>query len=250
MRIFAISDLHVDYEYNVKWLTNLSKHDFTEDILIVAGDISDSLKLLEQSLRTVTQRFKTVLFVPGNHDLWQLRDTGIDCSLNKFAQVLSAVNAAGASMNVFNANNLCILPLLSWYDYSFGQPSKELMDSWMDYRACRWPNTYKMEDVATYFEKLNSSPQLNKEILVITFSHFLPRIDVLPTFSRKFLNPVLGATRIDQQLRKVNSKIHIYGHSHINRQTLIDGVTYVNNALGYPHENLITSRQLLCVHSV
>ena len=196
-------------------------------------------------------RFKTVLFVPGNHDLWQIRDKSISSSLVKFEHVRSVATEAGASMSAFRTDGLCILPLLSWYDYSFGRPSDELLRVWMDYRACRWPEQYRMDDVAAYFERQNLQPERVAGEFVITFSHFLPRIDVLPAFipaKARLLDPVLGAARIDRQIRKLNSAIHIYGHSHINCRTQIDGVTYINNAFGYPYETSITSKRLVCVH--
>jgi hypothetical protein len=42
--------------------------------------------------------------------------------------------------------------------------------------------------------------------------------------------------------------MHVYGHSHINRRVEIDGVSYINNAFGYPSETAITSKRLLCIH--
>ncbi|MEJ2229502.1 MAG: metallophosphoesterase [Alphaproteobacteria bacterium] len=253
MRVFAISDLHVDYEDNLKWIYNISSYDFTGDILVVAGDISDSLSLLERALSNFVRRFKVVLFVPGNHELWISRDKGIKTSLDKYTHIRSVVEASGAQQSAFRADGLCILPLLSWYDYSFGQPTQRLLDVWMDFRTCQWPTGFQMDDVATHFEQWNYFPELGDEEFVITFSHFLPRIDVLPKFipdALKVLNPILGATRIERQIRKLNSKIHIYGHSHVNQHTHIEGITYVNNALGYPHETRITSKRLRCVYTV
>lgn len=251
MRIFAISDLHVDYEDNAKWISNISTYDFKEDILIIAGDISDSLSSIEWALSNVVRRFKVVLFAPGNHELWCFRDKGIKSSLDKYIHVRSVVEASGALQSAYRTEGLCILPLVSWYDYSFGQPTQRLLDIWMDYLTCQWPAGYQMDDIATHLEQWNFFPELDKNEFCITFSHFLPRIDVLPEFipnSLKILNPILGATRIECQLRKLNSKIHIYGHSHINQHTRIDDVIYVNNALGYPHETRITSKRLRCVH--
>lgn len=39
--------------------------------------------------------------------------------------------------------------------------------------------------------------------------------------------------------------IHVYGHSHINRNVRIDGIRYINNALGYPQESAIAARRLI-----
>lgn len=86
---------------------------------------------------------------------------------------------------------------------------------------------------------------------VITFSHFLPRIDVMPhriPDRRRFLYPVLGSSLLDRQIRRIGATIHLYGHSHVNNQTTIDGVTYINNAFGYPIERAFAARRLLCIH--
>ena len=86
---------------------------------------------------------------------------------------------------------------------------------------------------------------------VITYSHFLPRIDLMPEFipsSQRILYPVLGSVQLERQLRKLNPEIHVYGHTHVNRQVKIDGVLYINNAFGYPNETRITSKQLICIH--
>jgi predicted phosphodiesterase len=62
------------------------------------------------------------------------------------------------------------------------------------------------------------------------------------------LYPVLGSTLLGQQIKEISPDIHVYGHSHLNRRVLIDGVTYINNALGYPSERKVTAKCLLCIH--
>src|SRR5690606_41899343 len=87
---------------------------------------------------------------------------------------------------------------------------------------------------------------------VISFSHFMPRLDLLPLGARtrkRFLHPVLGTVRLERQIRRLRPNIHVYGHSHVNRRVHLDGVLYVNNALGYPHETHIAARELVCVHA-
>jgi predicted phosphodiesterase len=44
MRVFALSDLHIDYEVNAGWVKSLSSVDYLDDVLILAGDISDKLQ--------------------------------------------------------------------------------------------------------------------------------------------------------------------------------------------------------------
>ena len=251
MRIFAVSDIHVDYDANATWISDLSVADYQDDVLILAGDVTDTRRLLEWTLGTLAKRFRKVLFVPGNHDLWVIREDSGKNSLQKFDEVCAVVESAGASMQPFRANGLSIIPLLSWYDYSFGEPGEELRSMWMDYRACRWPDGYTENDVAAHFAKLNDGHAGRNGDKVITYSHFLPRIDVMPEFipaAARLLYPILGSTKVENQLRALGASIHVYGHSHVNRHVKLDGVTYVNNAFGYPSETRITSKRLMCIH--
>jgi Icc-related predicted phosphoesterase len=146
---------------------------------------------------------------------------------------------------------MSIIPLLAWYDYSFGEPSEALKSAWMDYRACRWPLGFAEKDIAVYFAAFNNQQASQASGKIITFSHFLPRIDLMPGFIpnvKKVLYPILGSAQLECQLRKLNPDIHVYGHSHVNRHVKIDGVSYINNAFGYPSETLITSKCLMCIH--
>ena len=49
-RIFAISDLHVDFAVNLEQVESLSRSDYRRDTLIVAGDASHRLDRAEAAL--------------------------------------------------------------------------------------------------------------------------------------------------------------------------------------------------------
>jgi predicted phosphodiesterase len=251
MRVFALSDIHIDYDENARWIANLSTAEYQDDVLILAGDVTDTRRLLEWCLSTLAKRFKKVLFVPGNHDLWVIREDRDKHSLQKFDDVCAVVESSGASMQAFRERGVSISPLLAWYDHSFGEPSKELRSMWMDYRACRWPIGFAEKDIAAHFAAFNMRQVSLAGDKVITYSHFVPRLDVMPGFipsEHKFLYPILGSAQLERQLRGLNPSIHVYGHSHITRQVKIDGVSYINNAFGYPSEVRMTSKRLMCVH--
>jgi len=251
MRIFALSDVHVDYDVNAKWITCISATDYRDDVLILAGDIAHSLRLFDWCLNTLARRFKKLLFVPGNHDLWVLHEAPEKDSLQKLEDISAIVESSGASMQPFRDLNVSIIPLLAWYDYSFGEPGEQLKSSWMDYCFCRWPDGVREKEVAAHFAAFNKQQVSATGDTVITFSHFLPRIDLMPDYIPtrfRALYPVLGTARLELQLRVLNSRIHIYGHSHMNRNVSINGVSYINNAFGYPNETRIACKRLLCIH--
>jgi predicted phosphodiesterase len=248
--VFAVSDLHVDFDENARWLANLSEQDYRADVLILAGDIADSLKLVEWGLATVAHRFDTVLYVPGNHELWVGRDAAApgETSFVRFERVRQVAHACGAITTPFTQGLLSIVPLFGWYDYSFGQPGPELRRRWIDYRACRWPEGLDTAGITASFLGMNERALGTTNERVISFSHCMPRADLLPVVEgRLLLHPVLGAAALDAQVRRLGSELHVYGHSHVNRRLTCDGVVYVNNAFGYPTETHITAKQLVQV---
>lgn len=250
MRVFALSDIHVDYEVNARWVESLSTTEYRDDLLILAGDVSDRPPVLGRCLQQLARRFGQVLFVPGNHELWVIRDAPGKSSFDKFREVCAIAEDAGVSMQPFRRGSLYVVPLLGWYDYSFGEPGASLRGAWMDFAACRWPDGFDERDISLHFGALNPTVVPEGIERVFTFSHFVPRVDLIPgglPGEHRMLLPVLGSTQIDTQLRALGSQLHVYGHSHINRRRTIDGVAYVNNAFGYPHEEHIAAKQLTTI---
>lgn len=253
MRVFAVSDIHVDFDVNARWVGALSQSDYQHDILILAGDISDSIERLSQCLDAFVRRFRKVFFIPGNHDLWVIRDPDRVNSLAKFEKVMATAKACGAMVEADLIDGVAIIPLLSWYDYSFGMPDPELTDIWMDFYACRWPQGWSATEITEHFigRNCNYLRLIQKSKVTISFSHFLPCIDVMPDLippSMRKLYPVLGTTQLARLIGEIRPDIHVYGHSHVNRDVMIDGVNYINNAFAYPHEKWIAAKALRCVY--
>lgn len=247
MRVFGLSDVHVDYEANLDWVDELSRQDYQADAVIVAGDLSHKLALTQRCLALFQERFAHVLFVAGNHDLW-LNSKDTHHSIDKFHQLREALDQQGIEQDALYTPSVSLVPLQSWYDYSFGEPEPKLRDMWVDFRRCRWPNQWQPAQVADYFFAMNPEPKIRPNIPCITFSHFMPRLGLLPPVAVEhfgFLLPILGSAAIDVQLRAHQPSIHLYGHSHVNVDKTLDGVRYINNARGYPKEPRHESRRLL-----
>ncbi len=250
MRVFAVSDIHIDYQENRNCVSQLSNVDYVDDILILAGDVTDEQNLLRQCFAELSRKFRSVLFVPGNHDLWVYREKSLN-SFDKLTRVGEIASEHGISMKPLHIESLSIIPLFSWYDFSFAKPCSKLQQSWTDFRACVWPDHMQSSDITEFFlEKNNDSLQIRNKTL-ISFSHFLPRIDLMPAYipeAYHYLYPVLGTVALERQIRVLNPDIHVYGHSHVNCRQTLEGITYINNAFGYPSEERIASKRLLCIY--
>lgn len=284
-RIFVISDIHVDIPENLRLVESWSASDYRHDVLIVAGDVTDNMSLLKTVLQSLTEKFFKVCFVPGNHDLWvrQTQDAyHHENSISKFHAIVALCDTIGVhtrpiKVQCCDNTPAWVVPIYSWYAQPEGDDAEKSLyvarDSedvgmskkiWMDNHLCKWPSL--QGTVAQYFAKL-SEEFVNRsyDAPVISFSHFLPRVDLIPASDeeikrvqeeRKLLNlPALdnpraqgsqliqfnftrfaGSKIIDEQIRRLGSKVHVHGHQHRNRDRVIEEVRYVSFCLGYPRE--------------
>lgn len=268
MRVFAISDIHVDFPDNLKWLRALSDADYVGDVLLLAGDVSHEMGLLRTSFDILKRKFLHVFFVPGNHDLWLLR-TSFLSSLEKFDAILEVCGSQGVRTRPArfpaSSGGVVIVPLFSWYSTpEEGQDSLFLnkpgedpsLEAWSDTHFVKWAGLPDGITPAQYFLRLNQKAfkahrHLLGEATVISFSHMLPRSDLMidtleeqaaaggalvdpnPTFN---FSRVAGSWGVDEQVRRLGSAIHVYGHQHRNRDRTVDGVRYISYCLGYGRE--------------
>ncbi len=250
MKVFALSDIHVDYAENLEWLLQIDDQVYQQDVIIVAGDVSDSLELLRKVFSSLKTKFREVLFVPGNHELWIHADE-VDCSLQKLELIDALCDELEIRYSLFEQDDVSFVPLLSWYDFSFGEPDRHLRRAWRDFRACSWPQHLPdSRSVSNYFLSKNLSLLETRNEFVISYSHFLPRIDVMPEripLHRRRVYPVLGSSGLGDQISELNPDIHVYGHSHVNQSITLDGIHFVNNAFAYPAEERIARKQLHCI---
>lgn len=246
MRIFAVSDLHTDFAENRSRLRRLSSICYLQDVVVVAGDIADDLEIIAWTLRTLRSKFAKVFYVPGNHELWVRKDP-YD-SVEKFLQILSLCDEIGVFTRPARAGDAWIVPLFSWYDAGFDDDhtaEAATLEGWADFYFCKWPD--EIQSVSEYFLKMNEPNLCARDCAVISISHFLPRRELLPPVSDlrfKGLPLVAGAQGLDRQIRALNSAIHVFGHSHIAYDQVIDGVRYVHSAFGYPEEEGVSTYQL------
>jgi hypothetical protein len=231
MRLFATSDLHTDYRENFRWLQELSDTEYRDDVLIVAGDVSDRMEVIRETLLLLRSKFRQLLFTPGNHELW-VRDAGIN-SLEKFQLILNLCDELGIARKPLRLEKFWVVPLFSWYDGVF-EPE---MKAWADFHFCKWPEA--AAPLSDYFLRLNESHLKRYDAPVITFSHFLPRSELLPPkeyLRISWLGNVSVCSALDSQIRQLNSSVHVCGHTHTTFDRVIDNVRYVQNAVRYPKE--------------
>jgi len=57
-RVFVLSDIHTDYKENLDWVRGLSDDAFQHDAVILGGDVSDKIEVLETTLRLFSGEYR------------------------------------------------------------------------------------------------------------------------------------------------------------------------------------------------
>jgi 3',5'-cyclic AMP phosphodiesterase CpdA len=254
MKLYAISDLHLANKPNRDALLNL--HYYKNDWLILAGDIGETPELLKFALSFLTTRFKQIIWVPGNHDLWTfpLNENGKK-GIDKYFQQVDICRGYHVltpedeyPLAVFDGKQYIIAPTFTLYDYSFrpGEiPFEQALD-WAEESGviCTdedllFPHPYRSivdwcHQRCEYTEKRLS--ELPGEVPIVLVNHY----PVIEEHAKLWRFPRFtlwcGTKQTEAWMTRYNIKIVVYGHIHIRGTKYKDGVKFEEVSFGYPRD--------------
>jgi 3',5'-cyclic AMP phosphodiesterase CpdA len=254
--LLATSDLHVTHEGNWPIVENI-RPGTDDDWLIVAGDVAESTDMIGRTLAMFTQRFAKVIWTPGNHELWTVRDDGASPrGTARYDQLVALCRSIGVvtpedEYPIWETEDgaFAVAPLFLLYDYSFrpdGALSKDdglarayqtgivCSDEWMLH-----PDPYPSRE-AWCWARIEATERrlarLDPALPVIFVNHY-PLIRE-PTAILRYpqFAQWCGTTRTHDWHTRFNTSIVVYGHLHIPRVTWHDGVKFIEASIGYPRE--------------
>jgi len=124
VRLFAISDLHLNNKSNSDALVNLLT--YPEDWLLLAGDIGETADHLTFALSTLSKKFKQLIWTPGNHDLWSLPINDAKRGEYKYHELISICRTYNVltpedqyAEIILQSQKYFIVPTFILYDYSY-----------------------------------------------------------------------------------------------------------------------------------
>jgi 3',5'-cyclic AMP phosphodiesterase CpdA len=255
-RLLALSDLHVAYPENRKIVDGLHP-DNDDDWLLLAGDTGELSPDIEWALRTLRERFATVVWTPGNHDLWTHREDPVQ--LRGEQRYLFLVDLC-RSLGILTPEDpypvwrgaggpVTIVPLFLLYDYSFrpdGATNKEqgLALAYETGVVCSdeallHPDPYPSRDAWCRARVAATTSRLAERdpALPVVFVNHYPlvreptRVLRYPQFAQW-----CGTTLTADWHVRYNAAAVVYGHLHIPRVTWHDGVRFEEVSIGYPRE--------------
>nr|BFE59159.1 metallophosphoesterase [Dactylosporangium thailandense] len=255
-RLLAVSDLHIVYAENRAYVEQL-RPDNPGDWLIVAGDVAELFADIEWALRLLSRRYAQVIWAPGNHELWTPREDPVQLrGVARYEALVSLCRELGIATPedpylIWDGTGgpVTVAPLFTLYDYSFRVPQARS-------KAHSLELAYDAGVVCTDEMLLHPDPYPSREAwcaarIAATERRLEAREPGLPTvlvnhypLVREPTNilryPLFaqwcGTTRTRDWHRRFDAAAVVYGHLHIPRSTVHDGVPFEEVSVGYPRE--------------
>jgi hypothetical protein len=241
MKFDLISDLHEDIN---KW--SLGDPNPGSEILVIAGDLCEYRKLAEtnfKTLREANERYKHVIYVPGNHEYYGVNFQYFNLKLKEFCEQFSGIHflqpgtfevpdtdvafIGGTLFTDMNgddkATKYSIVQCLADFSYIFytGDHYERRIITPQDY-----VNIHR--EFTLYFE--NECERLKDKKIVLVTHHAMSDKSVMPRFQMEYLMNGGFRSKMDWFFEKhKNVHVHCHGHMHdVIRYTIANTRVYCN----------------------
>lgn len=255
-KLLAISDLHVSFPENREILESIRPTD-PADWLLVAGDVGEIFDQVIWALETLSARFDTVVWAPGNHELWTPpRDRVRLRGERRYRHLVETCRSLGIitpedpyPVWTGPGGPARIVPTFLLYDFSLLPPGAATKEAAL-------ARAYEAGVVCTDEMLLHPDPygsreewcrarvawtearltELAADIPLVLVNHY----PLAPEPTRILRHPEFaqwcGTRRTADWHRRFNVSAVVYGHLHVPRMTWHDAVRFEEVSLGYPHE--------------
>ncbi|MGI5145248.1 metallophosphoesterase family protein [Plantactinospora sp. CA-294935] len=254
--LLAVSDLHVGYPEN-RTLVESFVPGSDEDWLLVAGDVADRVEDIYWALRLLKERFSTVVWVPGNHELWTPRQDTVQLrGVARYELLVEMCRRIGVltpedpyPVWTGAGGPVTVVPLFLLYDYTFRPAGAQTKEAGLALAheagiVCTdeyflHPDPYPSREdwcaarLALTERRLAELAPGTRTVLVNHFPLVREVTDILryPVFAQW-----CGTVHTADWHRRYQAAAVVYGHLHIPRVNWFDGVRFDEVSLGYPRE--------------
>jgi 3',5'-cyclic AMP phosphodiesterase CpdA len=257
-RLLALSDLHVAFPQNREIVAGL-RPESDGDWLLLAGDVGEMYLEIEWALRTLAGKFATVVWTPGNHELWTGRRARVSrrgqerylalVELCRDLGIITPEDPYPVWDGPGNTGPVTVAPVFLLYDYTFRPDGAQTKEEGLKLayekgivctdEALLHPDPYKTIEEWCWarIEATERRLAARDPALPVVFVTHYPlvreptRVLRYPLFAQW-----CGTTRTADWHLRFNAAAVVYGHLHIPRVTWYDGVRFEEVSLGYPRE--------------
>ena len=252
MKLYAVSDLHVNYRVNREAVESLPPH--PDDWLILAGDLGDRDEHLRVVFEALAGKWAKLIWVPGNHELWTMDDETGARGEARYQECLAVCR----EYRVLTPEDeyplwegpggpAWVAPLFLLYDYTFRPddvPPEKAVE-WSMEQGILCTDERKLHpdphpDRASWCRARVEATRARLEALDPTHPTILvnqwqlrPDLVNLPERLARF-TPWCGTRATQDWPERFRAHAVVSGHLHVRVDQWIDGVRHVEVGTGYP----------------
>jgi 3',5'-cyclic AMP phosphodiesterase CpdA len=256
VELLAISDLHVGFEANLAALRAV--HPRPDAALVLAGDVGETAEHLAATLDVLSPRFRSLVWVPGNHELWSM-DAG-PAGEAKYEQLVRLCRSRGVltpeddyPVWEIHGERFLVVPMFLLYDYTFRPDHVAPGDAvaWAAEAGLRCadedllqPDPYptreawcraRCEVTERRIERAQErAGQAGLRTILINHFPLKQQLAHLPRIPR--FQIWCGTRRTESWHTRYRAAVAISGHLHIRSTRRIDGCVFEEVSLGYPRQ--------------
>lgn len=236
VKLQIASDMHLEfYAGNTpKALRIINQMPHLADTLILAGDIC-SLARIEASevlLRAFCDKWKNVLYVPGNHEFY-------GTSIEKGHQALEQL-----TLELDNLHWLRPQAVVWLGDRRFIGDTLWFADGPMNWHYGKQMNDFRqiLDARMAYDRNTEARGWFEQELAPgdIVVTHHLPSYALVQDLYKGDPLNVFYANNLDSLIADRKPALWVHGHTHVHHDRVLGETRVVANAKGYPHETLAT----------
>lgn len=248
LSVDIVSDLHIDQwdpNLNIKYKCGEVKDkpiDWSKlqknEILIIAGDVSDDLNETMKYLDHVSQFYKKILFVDGNHE--HVNNYPDLYSKEEIKSKIKNEKVVYLTSENFILNGVAFIGSCGWWDHSEIKEYSYFKD-WIPHLTKKQNEEFCLnvkteaikhaKDIEERIKELESNNEVN-EIVVVT--HCVPLLEFCDKGSESTeLNKNFTAI-LNKKYSKLKSWVFGHTHQHFNKK--VDNVLFRANGRGRPED--------------
>ena len=249
-RLLALSDLHVNRPANLAALDTLEDH--PDDDLIVAGDVGDGPDDLARAWSRLSPRFRRVLWVPGNHELWAspkdpLRGEARYAALVEVCRSFGVLTPEDPPMRYEgDGGPAWVVPLFMLYDLTLRPPdvSRDGVRAWARESGIRPVDDIRLRTdphahIADWADILRDRAAqrlaaVPDDLPKVVVTHFPLRPDLIRLYRIPRFTPWCGSVHTADWHARFDIAVAVSGHLHMRATDWVDGTRFEEVALGYP----------------
>jgi 3',5'-cyclic AMP phosphodiesterase CpdA len=251
--LWAVSDLHVAARGNRELVERTVLPENPGDWLIVAGDVAERTSTILETLRSLSEKFAQVIWVPGNHELFSRSSDEVH-AVQKYDELVKGCQSMGVltpedPYPKFGGRT--IVPMFTLYDHSWRDPlvTVERALSAAEGNGVVFTDQVAIApyvDVPLWCQRRlgYTVRRLSKVSGPTVLVNHWPLVREVTARLRLPEVALWSGSRHTQDWPvRFGAETVIYGHLHIPVVTEVDGVRHVEVSLGYPRERQRTLDQ-------